>query len=116
MTRYFLRFRDLDWSIWYSIFRTMTHFERNNENNLMHEDKVTTCRRSHWKCSIKKGALKKFAKFTGKYFPVNLAKFLRTSILKNICERQLLYIRKIYNISAHLIWINKFKTHFELRK
>ena len=49
------------------------------------------------------GAPKNFAKFTEKkrketikrlqhrYFPVNVAKFLRTPILKNICQRQLLY-------------------------
>ena len=69
-------------------------------------------------CSVKKGALKIFANFTGKKpmlesffnkvsglqacifikkrlqrkcFPVNIAKFLRTSILKYIFERLLLY-------------------------
>lgn len=37
----------------------------------------------------KKAALKNFAVFTEKCrcFPVNIAKFLRTPVLKNICER-----------------------------
>ena len=74
-------------------------------------------RNSHRRCSVKKGVLKNFANFTGKHlcwspflillqvfrpatllkrkilqhwcFPV---KFLRTPILKNICQRQLLFI------------------------
>ena len=64
---------------------------------------------SHRKCSIKKVVLKNFAMFTKKHlcwslfwvnvikerlqqksFPVNNTKFLRTPILKNICERLLL--------------------------
>ena len=55
----------------------------------------------------KKAALSNFAIFTGKHlkacnfikkrlqykcFPVNIADFLRTSILKNICERLLLHL------------------------
>ena len=74
-------------------------------------------RSSNRRCFKKKVALKNFAKFTGKHlcqslfsikvaglriptllkkrlwymrFPVNFAKFLRTSFLKNICERMLL--------------------------
>ena len=58
-------------------------------------------------CFIKEVILKSFAIFTRKHlcwslflikglrrrcFPVNIAKFLRTPILKNICERQLLKI------------------------
>ena len=47
----------------------------------------------------KKGVLNNFTLFTGKHvcwrlqhacFPVNIAKFLKTPILKNICERLLL--------------------------
>ena len=50
------------------------------------------------RCSIKKAAPENFTKFTGKHmcqslffnkvagFPVNIAKFLRTSILKNIAN------------------------------
>ena len=79
--------------------------------------KLTNSRSSLRRCSIKKGVLKNFAKFTGKHlcqglfsnkvgglrpatllkkrlwhgcFPVNFPIFLRTSILKNICERLLL--------------------------
>ena len=52
-------------------------------------------RSSHRRCFIKKAVLKNFAIFTGKLlfkkrlehwcFPLNIAKFLRTPILKNIC-------------------------------
>ena len=71
-------------------------------------------RSSHWRCSVKKGVLKNFAKFTGKHlcrslfliklqafikkrllyrcFPVKFAIFPRTPILNNICERLLLII------------------------
>ena len=74
-------------------------------------------RSSHQKCSIKKGVVKTFAKFTGQHlcqsllfnkvtglspatllkkrlsyrcFPVSFAKFLGTPILKNICKWLLL--------------------------
>ena len=73
----------------------------------------------HRKCSIKKPVLKNFAVFTGKHlcwslflinvaglrlvtylkrlqhrcFPVNIAKFLRTPILKKICQPWLLYMK-----------------------
>ena len=66
-------------------------------------------RSSHWRCSVKKGVLRNFAKFTGKHlcqslffkkeallkkrlwhrFPVNFAKFLRAPFLQNT-SRQLL--------------------------
>ena len=61
---------------------------------------------SHQGCSVKKAALKNFVIFTGKqtcscyfikqrlqqgYFPVNIANFLRTPVLKNISERLLLF-------------------------
>ena len=64
-------------------------------------------RNSHWRCSVKKAVLKNFAIFIGKnlswslfliklfqhrIFPVNIVKFLRTPILKNICERLLLNV------------------------
>ena len=56
-------------------------------------------RSSHRKCFMKKAVLKNFAIFTGKFqaynfsekrlqhecFPLNIAKFLRTPILKTIC-------------------------------
>ena len=69
--------------------------------------KQNMCRSSHRRCSIKKAALKSFAVFTGKHqkacnfikkrlqhncFPVNIGKFLKTPILKNICERLLLHL------------------------
>ena len=73
-------------------------------------------RSSRWRCSVKKAVLKNVAIFTAidlcwslfliksqawdfiekrlqhRCFPVNIAKFLRTPILKNICERLLLEI------------------------
>ena len=74
--------------------------------------KPETARSRHWRCSVKQGVLKNFAYFTGKNlcwslflinlqfwgvqfylkrllhrcFPVKFANFLRTIILKNICE------------------------------
>ena len=50
-------------------------------------------RSSHWRCSVKKGFLKKFPNLTGKhlYFLVKFAKFLETTILKNICEQLFLH-------------------------
>ena len=56
-------------------------------------------RGSHRTCSARKGVLNKFTLFAGKHvrwrlqhacIPVNITKFLRKSILKNICERLLL--------------------------
>ena len=50
-------------------------------------------RSSHRRCSVKEGVLKNFASFTRKQlcFPAKFAKFLGTSILKNICEQLLLH-------------------------
>ena len=73
---------------------------------------------SYPRCTAEKGVLKNFTNFAGKrlcwclflgpqpfnfikkrfqrrYFPVKFAKFLRTSILKNICERLRLYFHVI---------------------
>ena len=62
-------------------------------------------RSSHWRCSIERGVLENFAKFTGKHlcqslfikkglwhrcFPVNFAKFLRAHFLQNTSGRLLL--------------------------
>ena len=72
---------------------------------------------SHRRCSVKKSVLRNFAIFTGKYlcaslylkffqqryFPVNVAKFLRTPILKNICERLLLNVAFNSNGSQHML-------------
>ena len=78
---------------------------------MKHRDLLGLLRISHRRCSVKKDVLKKFANFTGKRlcwslfliklqaklqhwcFPVKFAKSLRTSILKNICERLLLQWR-----------------------
>ena len=77
---------------------------------------LLTLRSSCW-CSVKKLVLKNFAIFTGKHlcwsisliklkktiqhrcFPVNIAKILRESILKNICEQLLLDLERVF---AHL--------------
>ena len=71
------------------------------------ENQNAVFKSSHWRCSVKKGVLKNFAKFTGKHlcqslffnkvaglrpveketlahvFPVNFKKFLRTTFLQN---------------------------------
>ena len=89
----------------------------------------TPSRSSHRKCSVKKGVLKSFANLTGKHvcwslfliklqifikkrlqytcFPVKFAKFLRTSTLKNICERLLLPFLRFtkFNINFFL-WVS----------
>ena len=77
---------------------------------------------SNRRYSIKKTVLKNFAIFTGRHlcwslfliklmdfrhrcFPVNIAKFLRTPILKNICEWLLLRSEVIHIFSnSTLIW------------
>ena len=73
---------------------------------------------SHWRCSVKKSVLRDFAIFTGKYmcaslylkkffqqryFPVNVAKFLSTLILKNTCERLLRNVAFNSNGSQHML-------------
>ena len=82
-------------------------------------DLLGLIRSSHRRCSVKTGFLKNIANFTGKHlcwsfflsnveglqacnfikkilqhwcFPMKFAKFLRTPILKNICERLLLFV------------------------
>ena len=59
-------------------------------------------RGSHRTCSAKKAVLNNFTLLTGKRVccPVNIAKFLRAPILKNICER-LLYCVKIVRIRSY---------------
>ena len=84
-------------------------------------------RSSHQRCSIRRGVLRNFSKFTGKHlyqrpffnklaglawpatllkkrlwhrcFPVNFAKFLRTAFLQNTSRRLLLKETKIYLVS-----------------
>ena len=68
-----------------------------------HRDPLGLFRSRHRRCSAKKGVLKTFAHFTGKHLCWSLlqacnvikfakfAKYLRTSILKNICERLILF-------------------------
>ena len=65
---------------------------------------------SHWRCSVKKGVLKIFTKFTGKHlwlspatllkrrlrhrcFPLNFVKFLRTAFLQNTSGQLLLRLK-----------------------
>ena len=83
-----------------------------------------TFRSSHRSCSIKNAVLKNFAKFEGKdlcwslrpatlfkkrlqhrYFPVNIAKILRTPTLKNICERLFMYFRMLRK-KNYFFWKN----------
>ena len=87
--------------------------------------KLKKLRSNHWRCSVKKGVLKNFTKFTGKHlcqslyfnkvaclrpatllknrfwhrwFPVNFAKFLRTPFLRNISGRLLLLFPLLRNL------------------
>ena len=78
-------------------------------------------RSTYRKCSVKKGVLKIFPNFIGNYpcwslfflpglkackfmkkrlqhwlFPVKFAKFLRTAVLKDICERRILFSEPCY--------------------
>ena len=79
-------------------------------------------RSTHWRCSIKKAVLKNSAIFTGKQlcwglkeptynniifmnkrlqhqcFPVNIAKFQKTTILRNLCEQLLLTFQIIITL------------------
>ena len=67
-------------------------------------NKAINSRNSHRRCSVKKGVLKNFAKFTGKHLcqslffnkvaglrvPVNFVKFLETPFLQNTSGQLLL--------------------------
>ena len=97
-------------------------------------------RSSHWRCSIKKGILRNFTKFTGKHlckslffnkvaglrpaillkkrlwhrrFPVNFAKFLGTSFLQNTSGRLLLTISFFPSKWKYVRW--KYFRFFLLR-
>ena len=82
---------------------------------MKHKNIYPKFRSSHRRCSVKKGVLRNFAKFTGKHlcqsfffnkvlatllkkrlwhrcFPVNFAKFLRAPFLQNTSRRLLLQI------------------------
>ena len=84
-------------------------------------------RNSHWRCSIKKGLLKNFAKFTGKHlcqslskkrpwyrcFPVNFAKFLRTLSTEHLQETasniKFIYIENVVRLVLFVVlsWLPK---------
>ena len=94
-------------------------------------------RSSHRRCSVKKGVLRNFAKFTGKHlclrpatllkkrlwrrcFPVIFEKFLRTPFLQNTSWRLLLGdigILSKFCLSGHLWSVRIYRTDFvrELR-
>ena len=82
----------------------------------------------------KKTVLKNFAIFAGKYlcwslflitvqafrlqdrcFPVNFAKYLRTAILKNICQRLLLYL-DLKNNGSNIFLSKGLVTHNDILK
>ena len=95
---------------------------------------MKTDRSSHWRCSVRKGVLRNFAKFTGKHlcqslflnkvaglrpaillkkrlwhrcFPVNFAKFLRTTFSKNTSGRLLLNrLQNIHERALQLVHDN----------
>ena len=81
-------------------------------HTMNHRDILGLFRSSRWRCSVRKGVLKNFANFMGKHlcwsllqasnfikkrpqhwcFHMKFAKFLRTSILKKICKRLLVFV------------------------
>ena len=82
-------------------------------------------RSSHQRCSMKNAVLKNFAILTGKHlcwsffitkfiknrlqhmcFPVNIAKFLRTPILRNICKLLLLNVWRWFYCTDYLVRTN----------
>ena len=91
---------------------------------------LSDCRSSHRRCSVIKGVLRNFVKFTQKHlcrvsfwiiklqaeacnllkkrvwhtcFPVNFAKFLRKPFLQNTSGRLLLWLLKLFICSCHLV-------------
>ena len=88
----------------YLLFQIVQSFGR-------HFHTIFCWRSSHRRCSIEKAPLINFSIFSGKHllesliklqalkrlhwrcFPVNIAKFFRTSILKNICKQLLLLLQ-----------------------
>ena len=75
-------------------------------------------RSSHWRCSVKEGVLKNFAcnfikkRLQGRCFLAKLAKVLRTSIFKNICERLLLQdiTEKTIHLFLFIYFFHKIRT------
>ena len=86
---------------------------------------IQNLRSSHKRCSSKKGVLRNFAKFTGKHlcqslflnkdaglrpaiilkrgFPVNFAKFLKTTFLQNTSGRLLLKFTDLFKIKVTIL-------------
>ena len=92
-----LHFFIRDWRVTVCYYMSRKRFRVNLQSI------VTWIKSSHRRCFIKKAVLKNFAILPGKHlcwslcwrlqhrcFPVNIVKFLRTPVLKNICERLLL--------------------------
>ena len=67
-------------------------------------------RSSHQRCFVKKGVFKACnfikKKLQHRYFPVTFAKILRTPILKNICQRLLLYGNSYSNNITNIVILN----------
>ena len=62
---------------------------------------ISIYRSNQRRCSVEKGVYKNFTNFIRKHrrFPVKFAKFLKTPILRNICERLLLNLSGILRSS-----------------
>ena len=78
-----------------------------------HEANVLTYRSSHQRCSIKRGVLRNFTKFTGKH--LKFVKFLRPPFLQNTSGRLLLDLENLlinfsHNPSYYLLQKTKFCT------
>ena len=81
-------------------FESKLLFGKNKKKSILHRNNIKN-KSSHQSCSVKKGVLRNFAKFTGpatllkkrlwyRCFPVNFAKFLRTAFSQNTSGRLLL--------------------------
>ena len=89
----------------------------------------SSSRSSHRRCSVKKGVLRNFTKFTGKHlrqrlffkacnfikkdcFPVNFAKFLRASFLHNTSGGLLLFLSMfVFSVYSRATLFNYKASH-----
>ena len=108
----------LGWNLLAAIEKVCKFKQHSYERRIQERSgkQLSMCRNSHRRCSIRKDVLRNFAKSTGKHlcqrptkkgwhscFPVNFAKFLRTSFFQNTSGRLLLevvYFLKIQCFTA----------------
>ena len=98
--KHFWRKENKCWCICISVLHKLILYHLQDQNFRHFPNTLITIKRSsYWRCSLRKGVLRNFAKFTGKHlcsslwhrcFPANFAKFLRTPFLQNPSGRLLL--------------------------